>query len=161
MKNIQQITGDYGYGFLADVYSFVKNLSKNNIAVDTFMFWMQIEREAREAVEADVRAATDAWWRKYEANAPRCEVCGKTLMLEAINNNPRRMIGGTGRSWWVCPDTLCEADPVIDEREPYVLLAKLGVPAFRSDPEVEKFKLKRARAAARRRRGCGKRRTKK
>lgn len=158
MKTFGQILDQYGYGFLSDVDTFLKELSNNEIAVDEFIKSLEDERQARQKAFLVEKAEAEEWSEAFQKKAPGCQVCGKKLLLEPINNTPKRMVDDHSKSWWVCPDQECTFDPIMSDKTPFKILSGLGVPLPKTaqaqvrQPQTKK----RARSAARRR--CGEKR---
>lgn len=138
MSDIEKITDKHGYGFLTDVFMFLKDLEENDISPVDFLEWMGIDRKIREETFKKNREHSKAMRKIYEAKAPKCDVCGKVMGLEAINNIPSRMIDDHSKSWWFCPDINCEGDPITDDRAVLEIHAEFGLkiqPVY-SDHEI-------------------------
>lgn len=83
---------------------------------------------------------------------PYCAVCGQQLGIQEVNNHPSRMIDDHSKSWWICPDAECEADPILNDKYPYEIFIDLGIPV--NQPLKPQSSRRRSlAAAAKKRRG--------
>lgn len=155
MKNLNQITGQYSYGFLTDTFMFLHELLENQITPEQFLGWMERDRATRQEAAIAIREVGRKWEKIYLKRAPDCPVCGQRLLIEEINNHPRRMVDDHSHSWWVCQNPICEYDPKLDDRFPHEIMDDLGIPPVPGfHPPIRSTR--RMRAASQQRSGCSK-----
>lgn len=145
MTDLSKIIEEFGYGFLQDVFQFYQRLSKAGITAAQFVEWMDADRSVRLQLEIKNIEEGQVWIDKFIAKAPKCEVCGRPMVLEIVNNMPKRMIDDHSKTWWICPDGYCEGEPITSDKTVAQVLAdmKMTFP-----PEVTDERVTRRRRLA-------------
>jgi hypothetical protein len=83
-----------------------------------------------------------------EEKGPRCTICKTLLVLEDINDRESRMIDDHSKSWWVCPNELCDFEPILSDKYPYEILSDLGIQVHKKLNKAPMPNMKRRRAAS-------------
>jgi len=152
-SEIDQALVAFPHGLLQDFSTFQKYIFK--VGVEIYEVDAYLKEHERRLMEGDPsdQIIKNVAPKNFAKLIPKCKECGLPLMVEAINNNPRRMIGGTAKSWWVCPDRACDSDPILSDRGPREELESKGVVSVKHHMRKA---MRRKTAAAQRRQKRGK-----
>ena len=148
VMELDEILAAFPFSLIQDILTFQIHCRRNNIeAAEVYEY---LNMHVGEGSRIEKRKRVEAM-KAYEDRAPKCEVCGMTMMIEDVNDDPTRMIDSHSKSWWVCPDQMCSGDPLCDIRYPHEVLMALSIPVHNPvDPQVIN-KSKRRRAAVKQR----------
>lgn len=117
----------FPYGLLQDFITFIDYIGKREISQDEVRAYLAEHRRRLTEGGEDPRIESAQGAGDVGKRMPRCPICKLPLRIEAVNNNSRRMIGGTARCWWICPDIQCEHEPILSDLGPKEELERVGV----------------------------------
>lgn len=146
-SDIDKSLAGFPYGLLQDFITFIDYIAKLGIGQSEVRSYL--EEHQRRMLSGELNPGEVSNGRKAARHLPKCPVCGLPLRVEAVNNSPRRMIGGSARSWWVCPNGECEMEPILSEKGPKEELEALGIMPV--DHHMRKAMRRKAIAAEKRR----------
>jgi hypothetical protein len=127
-EELRDLLAPFSLSMLRDFVTFSTHCRRKLIDPSEIPEFIKQEiKERRVTIERGT--ARDKLLRKIIIKkSPKCSECGKTLVLEEINNDIRRMIDDHSQSWWVCPDLLCVFDPILKDETVFEILSDLGIP---------------------------------
>lgn len=135
----------FPFSLLQDFLTFTKHCESHGIDVTEVEEFVRYHagEGARERAR-EMRNVT----RQLVEKSPKCKVCGMVMLLENVNERRSRMIDDHSKSWWICPDPLCEMEPILSDKYPYEIVADLGIQIHRvSNQPPKPPPAKRTRAA--------------
>lgn len=150
IDDLEKLLAAFPFSLLQDFITFTRHCKLHRIdagEVDDFVRHF-VGDVARRKIRQS-REVTEAMLEK----APRCTVCGSVLTLEDVNNRKSRMIDDHSKSWWICPDMLCEMDPITTDKYAYEIFIDMGIQVHR--PTNQTSTAKRQKAAIQQRSGQG------
>ena len=160
---LRERLGAFSPSMLQDFVTFSSHCKKQGIDISEIQAFILTEIEEGYVAAERLIARKESLKKLINEKMPRCPFCDSPLDLEPINNAPGRVIGGEAKSWWVCSRLSCEFDPILHDREPWQILAELGIPIHKPFKPVKskppQQSGKRTRNADRQR-NCGKRKEK-
>lgn len=90
----------YSWGFVQDVFTFLKMINEKGYSLDFAMKCILIRKENyMERVKA-IRRIEELW----RDRGLKCPECGKQMFLEPVNSGPADQVPGGWRSIWRCVD---------------------------------------------------------
>lgn len=145
IKELEDMLAAFPFSLLQDFITFTKHCERLDIDADEIPDF--VRHFIGDVARVQARQSRD-FARQYEEKASRCTICNSILIIEDINDRKSRMIDKHSKSWMICPNRMCEFDPIMSDKYPYEILSDLGIQVHQKSKESLPSTAKRQKAAA-------------